>query len=85
MESWFHTIKTELVGHRVYKTRLPAKADIFGYIEISYNRSRMHSALGYMIPAQYEMIKMLLNHMSIKPRENHCPPESLVQEKLSEL
>lgn len=57
MESWFHTIKTELMGHRVYKTRLHAKADIFEYIEISYNRSRMHSALGYMTRAQYEMIK----------------------------
>ena len=71
--------------NHTFKTRLPAKADIFEYIEISYNRSRMHSALGYMTPAQYEMIKMLLNHVSIKPGENHCPPESLVQEKRSEL
>ena len=58
MESWFHTLKTELVNHRDYRTRMQAKADIFEYIEAFYNRSRRHSALGYMTPAQYEMIKM---------------------------
>jgi transposase InsO family protein len=57
MESWFHTLKTELVGHRVYKTRMQAKAEIFESIEVFYNRNRLHSALGYMTPAQYEMIK----------------------------
>ena len=58
MESWFHTLKTELVNHQNYQTRWEAKADIFEYIEVFYNRSRRHSALGYMTPAQYEMIKM---------------------------
>ena len=58
MESFFHTLKTELVHHRDYQTRNQAKADIFEYIEVFYNRSRRHSALGYMTPAQYEMIKM---------------------------
>ena len=57
MESWFHTLKTELVNHRDYLTRVQAKADIFEYIEVFYNRSRRHSGLGYMTPAQYEMIK----------------------------
>ena len=57
MESWFHTLKTELVNHRDYQTRMQAKADIFEYIEVFYNRSRRHSGLGYMTPAQYEMIK----------------------------
>jgi putative transposase len=58
MESWFHTLKTELVNHRDYRTRMQAKADIFEYIELFYNRSRKHSALGYMTPAQYEISKM---------------------------
>ena len=58
MESWFHTLKTELVNHRAYQTRMQAKTDIFEYIEVFYNRSRRHSALGYMTPSQYEMIKM---------------------------
>ena len=58
MESFFHTLKTELVHHQDYQTRNQAKADIFEYIEVFYNRSRRHSALGYMTPAQYEMLKM---------------------------
>jgi len=58
MESWFHSLKTELVAHNDYLTRIQAKADIFEYIEVFYNRSRKHSALGYMNPAQYEMINM---------------------------
>ena len=58
MESWFHTLKTELVNHRDYQARLQAKDDIFEYIEVFYNRNRRHSSLGYITPAQYEMIKM---------------------------
>lgn len=58
MESWFHTLKTELVNHRDYINRLQAKADIFEYIEAFYNRGRRHSALGYMTPAQYEKSNM---------------------------
>ena len=56
MESWFHSLKTELVTHKNYLTRMQAKADIFEYIEIFYNRSRKHSALSYMNPAQYEIL-----------------------------
>ena len=58
MESWFHTLKTEWVNHRDYWTRQQAKSDIFEYIEAFYNRSRRHSALGYMTPAEYEIINM---------------------------
>lgn len=58
MESWFHTLKTELVNHRDYRTRDQAKVDIFEYIEVFYNQSRKHSALGYMTPDQYERMKM---------------------------
>ena len=54
MESWFHNLKTELTIHENYWTRDQAKADIFEYIEVFYNRNRLHSALGYMTPAQYE-------------------------------
>jgi putative transposase len=57
MESWFHTLKTELTGHRHYVTRGQAKTDIFEYIEVFYNRNRLHSALGFKSPAKYEMIK----------------------------
>ena len=50
MESFFHTLKTELVHHRDYQTRDEARRDIFEYIEVFYNRRRLHSTLGY--PAQ---------------------------------
>jgi putative transposase len=58
MESFFHTLKTELVHHRDYRTRWEAKADIFEYIEVFYNRARRHSALGFFTPADYEMVKL---------------------------
>lgn len=58
MESFFHTLKTELVHHRDYRTRGEAKADIFDYIEVFYNRNRRHSALGFCTPEEYEMIRL---------------------------
>ena len=54
MESFFHALKTELVHHRMYDTRDSAKRDIFAYIEGSYNSHRLHSALGYLSPADME-------------------------------
>jgi putative transposase len=53
MESFFGSLKTELIHHRRYKTRDEARRDIFEYIEIFYNRVRLHSALGYLSPVQF--------------------------------
>jgi putative transposase len=53
-ESFFHTLKTELVHHIKFKTREEAKREIFKYIEIFYNRVRMHSSNDYMSPVAYE-------------------------------
>jgi len=53
-ESFFHTLKTELVYHQTYQTRSQAKTSLFEYIEIFYNRFRKHSSLGYKSPEQYE-------------------------------
>ena len=55
MESFFHTLKTELVHHRDYQTRDEARRDIFEYIEVFYNRQRLHSTLRYLSPAQFEV------------------------------
>jgi putative transposase len=52
MESFFHTLKTELIHHRQYATRAQAQRDIFGYIEGFYNRTRLHSAIGYVSPIE---------------------------------
>jgi len=54
VESFFHTLKTELVYHETYRTRWDARTSIFEYIEIFYNRFRKHSALGYKSPEEYE-------------------------------
>jgi putative transposase len=53
-ESFFATLKTERVHHRLYRSRAEARRDIFEYIEVFYNRVRLHSTLGYLSPAQFE-------------------------------
>ncbi len=53
-ESFWATLKTELVHHEAYATREQARASIFEYIEVFYNRKRMHSSLGYVSPEQFE-------------------------------
>ena len=53
-ESFFHTLKGELIHDRHYQTRQEARAEIFDYIEVFYNRQRRHSALGYLSPAEFE-------------------------------
>ena len=55
MESFFHTLKTELVHHRNSKTRAEAQRDIFAFIEGFYNRTRLHSAIGYTAPIEMEL------------------------------
>src|ERR1700760_706318 len=55
MESFFHTLKTELVHHRNYTTRAEARHDIFAFIAGFYNRPRLHSAVGYVAPIEMEL------------------------------
>ena len=54
MESFFATLKKELVHHEEYKTRAAARASLFEYIEVFYNRERRHSALGDVSPVAFE-------------------------------
>jgi len=54
MESFFGTLKTELVHQREYLDRDAARRDLFAYIEGYYNRQRIHSAIGYITPDQAE-------------------------------
>lgn len=53
-ESFFHSLKTERVKKRIYKTRAEAKSDLFDYIEIFYNRKRRHSFNNMIAPIQFE-------------------------------
>jgi putative transposase len=54
MESFFASLKKELVHHEDYQTRAEARASIIEYIEMFYNPKRLHSSLGYLSPADYE-------------------------------
>jgi putative transposase len=54
MESFWSTLKLELVYRRSFATRPEARAALFAYIEVFYNRQRLHSALGYNSPAEFE-------------------------------
>ena len=53
-ESFFHTLKTELVHHEDYRCREEATASIFEYIEVFYNRQRRHSHIGQVAPLIFE-------------------------------
>jgi putative transposase len=54
MDSFFHTLKVELVHQRRWATRDEARRDLFAYIEGDYNQQRIHSALGYLTPEHVE-------------------------------
>ena len=56
MESFFRSLKVELIFGRRLDTRASARQLIFDYIEIYYNQQRLHSSLGYISPAQYEAV-----------------------------
>jgi putative transposase len=54
MESFFASLKKELIHDEDYQNRAEARASVFEYIEVFYNRVRRHSALGYLAPVEYE-------------------------------
>lgn len=57
-ESFFATLKKELVHLTHYKTREEAQRSIFEYIEVFYNRQRLHSTIGYQTPVDYERMTL---------------------------
>ena len=54
MESFWATLKSELIRDRVFASRAKGKSEIFWYIEVFYNRTRLHGALGYHSPVDFE-------------------------------
>jgi putative transposase len=54
MESFFHTLKTELVMHCDYHTRIQARSSLFDFMEVFYNRARRHSSINYESPLAFE-------------------------------
>jgi putative transposase len=65
-ETFFHTLKTELVYFENYQTREEARLSVFEYIEVFYNRQRRHSALGYKSPIDFLNQENYLNCVSEK-------------------
>lgn len=60
VESFFGTLKKELVYFENYKTRDEAKRSIFEYVELFYNRKRRHSSLGYKTPVEFEELRIVV-------------------------
>jgi len=60
-ESFFSTLKTELIADRRWRSRLELRTEVFEYIEAFYNRRRLHSSLGYKTPAEVENEYALAN------------------------
>lgn len=56
-ESFFHTLKVECVHRKIYETRKQAKSDLFEYIEVFYNRKRLHSYIGYRSPVEFRELQ----------------------------
>ena len=64
MESFFATLKTECFQNRIPKNRAQARAMLFDYIETFYNPQRLHSALGYLSPLEFE--KLLNDELNLQ-------------------
>lgn len=58
MESWNHSLKVEAIHGERFATRADARAHVFEYIEVDYNRTRLHSTLGYLSPEQFELSRV---------------------------
>lgn len=64
MESFFATLKRELIAFENFITRKEAKQKVFEYIEVYYNRFRRHSTLGYLSPVEFEEVNQDINRVS---------------------
>ena len=54
-ESWFATLKEELIHRRSWATIAQVRRAVFEFIEVFYNRQRLHSSLNYLTPVEYEL------------------------------
>jgi len=64
-ESFFATLKKELVHRRSWPTRRELISEVFEFVEAFYNTTRRHSTLGYLSPAQFEATTMTNNQENI--------------------
>src|SRR5439155_15190696 len=74
-ESFFHSLQTEWLYHFTLYSRAQARSRVFEYIEGFYNRTRLHSALGYRSPEQYEKLVVTyprVHFFGAMPRSGLC-------------
>jgi transposase InsO family protein len=74
-ESFFGTLKTELVHHQSYASQEAARQSLFEYMEVFYNRQRRHSSLGYLSPLEYEQ-KVIRGAQAVRRQSNNPYPMS---------
>jgi transposase InsO family protein len=53
-ESFFASLKTELIDRQTWASRTQARRAVFDYVEVFFNRKRLHSSLGFLSPVEYE-------------------------------
>jgi putative transposase len=63
-ESWFATLKIELIDRQSWATRAQVRRAVFEFVEVFYNRQRLHSSLGYLSPAAFEATRASSNAMA---------------------
>ena len=95
-ESFFATLKTELIQHRAWPTRKAPTSAIFNYIEGWYNTRRRHSTLSYLSPATFEStratrtprtgsVNNLTPTLSVEPGQPRRSPEGELGQKVRDL
>ena len=82
METFFHTLKVEHVFFCKYLTKEEAKLSIFEYVEIFYNRQRLHSSLNYMSPVEFELSHQRIALQNSTSRVKLALPAIEVKENL---
>jgi hypothetical protein len=68
---WSHSLKVEAIHYEKFFTRAEAKQDVFEYIEVYYNRKRLHPQLGYISPKAFEAKMGSLSKVSVKSGQDH--------------
>jgi transposase InsO family protein len=56
-ETFFKTLRAELIRSKIYRSKEEARQEIFKYVEVFYNRKRLHSYLDYLTPTEYEELE----------------------------
>jgi Integrase core domain len=80
-ESFFATLKKELVHRRSWPTRRELTSEAFEYIEGFYNRTRRHSTLGYLSPADYENNRTLIDDETSLAASRLASPDQEIKQK----